>query len=144
MPPLEDCKSEYVTTFAQVFWFDGMFNAFHFQAIDHILPYPTHYDKKSWYYSQMYIIIKSDLKFHGHVVGDTQILTQNAEHHPYPQECNWNTFAAVAEDVRNEVPKKYQKSSEPILQRWTKNFFHMAAPGDIYCSRPLKPNAIRS
>ena len=141
---LKDCKPEYVTKFAQVFWFDGMFNAFHYQAIDHILPYSTRFDNISWFYSQMYVIIKSDLKFHGHVVGDSRILAQNTEHHPYPRECNWNTFAVVAKEVGNEVPKKYQNISETILKRWTKNFVHMASPGDFYCSRPLKPNAIRS
>ena len=34
--------------------FDSAFNAFHYQAIDYILPYPTQFDKLSWWYSGYY------------------------------------------------------------------------------------------
>ena len=140
----KDCEPEHVTKFAQVFWFDAIFCAFHNQAVDHILPYRVKFDSRSWYYSQIYAIIRSDVIFHGQVVGDTRIQAQNTQHHPYPKEHNWNTFIVVADDVRNEIPAKYRNRSEPIILKWMKNYYGMQAVGEFYCSRPLKPNTIQS
>ena len=142
----KDCEPEHdiVTKFAQVFWFDAMFNAFHYQVLDHILPYPDKFDKISWYYSQMYVIIRGDVKFHGQVVGDTRIKAQNPQHHPYPKQHNWETFKVVAAEVRNEVPEKYRKRSEPILQRWINNYSDFRRPGDFYCSKVHKDNSVLS
>ena len=139
----KDCEPERVTKFAQVFWFDAMFNAFHCQAIDHILPYPTRFDKRSWYYSQMYAIIRSDIKFHGEVVCDTRIKARNTKHRPYPREHYWNTFTIVADDVRKEIPEKFRNRSEPLLGRkWMKKITQRMSPSDYYCSRTPKPNQL--
>jgi len=46
-------------------WFDTMFNAFHYKAIKHILPYPTQYDKESWWASQLHVMCSVELKFRG-------------------------------------------------------------------------------
>ena len=145
IPQPKNCEPEHVTKFAQVFWFDAMFNAFHHQVIDHILPYPNRFDKRSWYYSQMYVIVRGDVKFHGQVVGDTRIKALNTKHRPYPREHYWNTFDIVVDDVRKEISNKYQNRSEPILgQQWMKKVNHRMAPGDYYCSRAPKPNTLLS
>ena len=138
------CEPQHVTKLVQVFWFDAMFNAFHNQVIHHILPYPTKFDRRSWYYSQMYTIIRCDVKFNGQVVSDTRLKVQNGQHRPYPRATNWNTqFKVVAEDIRNELPDKYRNRSEPILQEWMKdNVRRRLAPGDYYCSRAPNPNTV--
>ena len=139
----KDCEPKHVTKFAQVFWFDAMFNAFHCQAIDHILPYPTKFDKRSWYYSQMYVMIRGDVKFHGQVVGDTRIKAENSKHRPYPKKHKWKTtFKIVARDVRKEVPNKYKRSSERILQQWIRNYRSKRATGNFYCSNVPKQNTV--
>lgn len=145
----KDCKPEHVTEFAQAFWIDGMFNAFHCRVIDHILPYSTRFDRKSWWYSQLYVIVRSDDKFHGQVVADPRIRARNTQHHPYAKERNWGeTIKIVAEDVRNEVPDKFLNISEPLLEQWMEHYkdkFPPDSTGDFYCSNPpLKPNSIRS
>ena len=140
----KDCEPEHVTNYAQVFWFDAMFNAFHGQAIHYILPYPTKFDKRSWYYSQMYVMVRGDVKFHGQVVGDTRFRAQNSKHRPYPREHNWSTLKIVARDVRKEVPEKYQKSSEPILQLWIKNNGSRNVSWYFYCSNVFKQNTVLS
>ena len=138
------CETQHVPKLIQVFWFDAIFNAFHNQVIHHILPYPTKFDQISWYYSQMYTIIRCDVKFNGQVVSDTRLKVRNGQHRPYPRATNWNTqFKVVAEDIRNELPDKYRNRSETILQAWMKDDVERRkAPGDYYCSRAPNPNTV--
>ena len=140
------CEIEHVTKLAQVFWFDAIFNAFHCHAVNHILPYPTKFDNRSWFYSQMYAIIRADVKFHGATVGDARLKAVNSQHRPYPKEMNWaDTFKIVADEVRQEIPEKYRDKSEPILQQWMqKNVKQKYAPGEFFCSRAPKPNTVLS
>lgn len=135
------CEPENVTKFAQIFWFDAMFNAFHTQVIHHILPYPTKFDENSWWYSQIYIMIRSDIKFNGQIVDDTRLKVRNTQHRPYPRRWNKNVFKIVTEAVRNEIPEKYQNRLEPILQQWMKdNIEQRKVPGDFYCSTARNTN----
>ena len=139
------CEPQRVTKLVQVFWFDAMFNAFHSRVIHHILPYPTKYDQISWCYSQMYVIIRSDVKFNGQVVSDTRLKVLNGQHRDYPRENNWNTFKFVAEDVRKDIPEKYRNISEPIIEEWMKgNPERRFAPGDFCCSWAPKPYRVLS
>ena len=48
--------------------FDLAFNAFHYQAVDYILPYPTTFDNISWLPSGSYAKIMCDLVYPGHTV----------------------------------------------------------------------------
>ena len=139
----KDCEPEHVTKFAQVFWFDAMFNAFHCQSVGHILPYPTRFDNISWWYSQMYVVVRGSVKFHRQVVGDTRLRVHNDKHRPYKRGLNLDTFRIVAEDVRKEIPEKYLNRSEPILQKWMKNVTVencRLVSGEFYCSRAHKRN----
>ncbi len=47
-----------LTGYIQIYDMNAIFSAFHYQAIDHILPYTAKYNSVSWWFSQMYIIIK--------------------------------------------------------------------------------------
>ena len=137
--PPKYCEPGSVTHFAQVVGFDACFNAFHHQVVDHLLPYPTEYDNRSWWYSQIYISMRSDVKFHGDVVGDTRLRTINNQHRSYPREVNLNTVEDIPESIKKEVPKENLNISEPILQSWIPNPFWRES-GDLYCTNmdPLK------
>ena len=140
IPKPKGCESGRVTKFAQVSGFDAMFNAFHYQAVEHILPYPTKFDNVSWWYSQMFVIIICDVKFHGQVVGDTRLKANNTKHRPYPRENKQDAFKVMALEVENEIPEQYKDISEPILQQWMKTINW--SPGYYYCNRVPTPNTL--
>ena len=46
------CNTDASTVVVPVIFFDALFNAFHHQSIKHILPFPTQYDRDSWWIAQ--------------------------------------------------------------------------------------------
>ncbi len=54
-------KEEYIPTV----WFDAAFNAFHYKAVEHLLPYWDKMEKISWYYSAVYNIVWNEIVFRG-------------------------------------------------------------------------------
>lgn len=98
--------------------FDAAFNAFHADAIQHILPYRLDYEKISWWESQKYVILASDILFRGQVVRYTHVTAVNNYHRDYPQQvlANWGD---ILKDIRKHVPEKYKNQSvfnrEPIV-----------------------------
>ena len=50
------CSINESSVVVPVMWFDALFNAFHYQSIKHILPFPTQFDKESWCTSQLHVI----------------------------------------------------------------------------------------
>ena len=54
---------------------DAMFNAFHYQSIDRILPYTTKYDSVSWW--------KCNVIFNGEAVINSRIRAENLQHRGY-------------------------------------------------------------
>ena len=110
------------TRYTQVYFMDAIFNAFHYQAIDHLLPYTAKYDSVSWWYSQLYTIIKCNIVFNKEVVMDPRLRAQNPKHRKYPwKNLTQDTYNNVVADIRSEVPEKYRNSVEPILQQWLTN-----------------------
>ena len=110
------------TRYTQVYFMDAIFNAFHYQAIDHLLPYTAKYDSVSWWYSQLYTIIKCNIVFNKEVVMDPRLRAQNPKHRKYPRKhLTQDTYNNVVADIRSEVPEKYRNSVEPILQQWLTN-----------------------
>ena len=79
------CVLEGTQEYIPAVHYDAAFNAFHYQAVDYILPYPLKYDNISWHLSQWYVIIKSKVTFPGQVVLHTGFLVQNKYHSPYPR-----------------------------------------------------------
>ena len=98
--------------------FDSAFNAFHYQAVDHILPYPTQFDKISWWYSGWYSKVKCDVTFPGQTVMLSKVQIINPRHGPYPRRMpddrhDWNQIMRAVED---RIPEKYRNS--PLLKAW--------------------------
>jgi len=87
--------------------FDAAVNAFHTKAIQHLLPYRLDYEAISWWESQKYVILASDILFRGQVVRYTSVTAINNEHRDYPQ-LPLDNWADILRDVRKEVPEKYK------------------------------------
>ncbi|XP_068751232.1 uncharacterized protein [Montipora capricornis] len=90
--------------------FDAAINAFHADAIGHILPYRLDYEEISWWESQKYVILASDILFRGQVLRYTHVTAINNDHRDYPQQIldNW---ADILKDIRNHVPEKLRNHS---------------------------------
>ncbi|KAL9979861.1 hypothetical protein ACROYT_G017584 [Oculina patagonica] len=94
-------------------WFDAIFNAFHHKAIEHILPYPTKYDRQTWWASQLHVMCSIELKFRGQAMMFVPITLTNKQHRGYPK--GGQNFAAHArdfvEEIQNRAPAVYQNRS---------------------------------
>ena len=70
-------------------WYDAMINAFHFKAVQHLLPYNHTFDKKTWWTSQMAFIVRSEKPFRGQVVLHREIRCRGTKNRPYPRDLNF-------------------------------------------------------
>jgi len=90
--------------------FDALFNAFHHKAIKHILPFPTQYDKDSWWISQLHVMCSVELIFRGQALKYVPITAYNRQHRPYPK--GMEMFPArvptIIENIQNRAPAAYQ------------------------------------
>ena len=93
-----------------VIWFDALFNAFHHQSIKHILPFPTQYDRDSWWISQFHVIYSSELIFRGQALAYVAITAYNRQRRPYPRgsEMYDARRPTIVEDIRYKAPTVYQ------------------------------------
>ena len=126
-----------LTEYIQLDHTDAIFNAFHYQAIDHILPYTTRFDSVSWWYSQAYLMIKCDILFTDEVVIDPRIRIINPKHRNYPRKMFYDDVNQIVTDIRSETPEKYRKSVEPILQQWLTNSKQKLLLRQQTCKRDL-------
>ncbi|XP_022791654.1 uncharacterized protein LOC111330920 [Stylophora pistillata] len=90
--------------------FDAAVNAFHTKAVKHLLPYRLDYEEISWWESQKYVILRSDILFRGQVIRYTPVTAINNEHRDYPQRPidNWGNILL---DIRKLMPEKYKNQS---------------------------------
>ena len=91
-------------------FFDPAINAFHYEVVDHILPYTTKYDNVSWWWSGWYAGIRSEMKFPGQVVVLTKLLGINDQHRPYPRkspksDVDWRS---IVDEAGADLPEQYR------------------------------------
>ena len=91
-------------------WFDAAINAFHAKAIRSLLPYRLDYEAISWWESQKYVILASDVLFRGQVTQYTTVTAINKKHRHYPQK-RLDSWTTILKDVRSWVPEMYQNQS---------------------------------
>lgn len=87
--------------------FDAAVNAFHADVIQYLLPYRLDYEAISWWESQKYVILASDILFRGQVVRYTPVTATNNEHRDYPQ-LPLDNWADILRDIRKGVPEQYK------------------------------------
>lgn len=90
--------------------FDAAVNAFHTKAVQHLLPYRLDYEKISWWESQKYVILASDILFRGQVIRYTPVTAINNEHRDYPQ-LPLDNWEDILLDIRKTVPHKHKNQS---------------------------------
>ena len=120
--------------------FDSAFNAFHYQAIDYILPYPTQFDKLSWWYSGYYSKVKCDIMFPGQVLVLTKIIAINFQHRSYPRKNpldshNWNI---IMREVEAPLPEKYRNTE--LMKAWKRLGIKNSDKSASLCFPPPPPH----
>ena len=98
-------------------FFDPAINAFHHEAVGHILPYTTRYDNISWWWSGWYAGIRSEIKFPGQVVVLTKLIGINDKHRPYPRKhpVEWKS---IVNEAGADLPEQYR--NVPLYEEWSK------------------------
>ena len=104
-----------------VMWFDALFNAFNHEAIRHILPYPTQYDKESWWISQLHVICSIELTFRGQALENAAITANNTQHRAYPK--GNKMFSAripvIIENIQNKYRTLFKTLKTGQLERYS-------------------------
>ena len=119
--------------------YDAAFNAFHYQAVDYILPYPLKFDHISWRHSQWYVIIKSKVIFPRQVVLHTGLLALNKDHHPYPRKpVSTQDLQNIVRIVQTDLPRKYQNTS--MLLEWMEYGEQHEKKSPVTCLPPPPPH----
>ena len=104
-------------------WYDALFNSFHHKIVNHLLPYYDKLDYISVWYSQVFLMMKTDIMFPNQVFHHVKILARNALHRPYPRRADFSDALQkyVAEHFSNELPVEYKELLQPRLQKWVEN-----------------------
>ena len=117
-----------------VVWFDPIFNAFHYTAVAHILPYDTQFESVSWWLSAFHAFLAVELKFRGQALLFAPVTASNPAHREYPrywpEDMNeiWRTFL---EKIQRGAPKAYQNHS--IFEDFTNNLHNHDFNSPTYC-----------
>ncbi len=135
---LNNCSTEleYIPTVG----YDAAFNAFHYKAIEHLLPYWDRMESCSWFSSQVYNIVWSEITFRGQVVICTDLLALNSLHRKYPRNYwIYKDLPPILRSITQRVPVNCQNAS--VLQEWrAKGIPHGWSTSATYCLPPPQPN----
>ncbi len=120
--------------------FDPAYNAFHYHAVEYLLPYSNRFDASNWWASGQYILVKGELMFRGQVVIHTILRAINRLHRPYPRyQHNDNNTTTVVNEVVAELPKRYQTSS--LALGWKRDgFIKHSRISSTLCLPPPPPH----
>ena len=64
-------------------FFDAIFNAFHYKAVNHVLPYPTKYERSCIFSSNRNTMIAVEVKFGGQALLFSPVTADNPKHREY-------------------------------------------------------------
>ncbi len=135
---LNNCSTEleYIPTVG----YDAAFNAFHYKAIEHLLPYWDRMESFSIFSSQVYNIVWSEIVFRGQVVLRTDLVALNPLHRKYPRNFDLSKdLPPILRSITQRVPANCQNA--PVLQEWrTKGITHGWSTSATYCLPPPQPN----
>ena len=135
---LQGCSLNRTQEYIPAVHYDAAFNAFHYQAVEYILPYPLDFDKISWWFSQWYVIIKSKVVFPGQVVLRIGLIVNNPKHRAYPKKRpSVHEFQDIVKLVQDDLPRKYQNAN--LLLEWKEYGKQHEKRSSVTCLSPPPP-----
>ena len=115
----QNCTLDEIPDYLPIVHFDSAFNAFHYKAVDSILPYPTKFDNISWWFSGWYAAVKSEVVFAGQTLVHTKVFADNFNHRPYPRKHpSRKDWIAIMKEIEISLPEKYRNLS--LFLEWKK------------------------
>ena len=86
--------------------FDGLFNAFHHKAVEHVLPYPTQYERGCIAASNRNTIIAVEVKFGGQAFLFAPVTAGNPKHREYDRSVHnfWEIVREFIARIKEEAP----------------------------------------
>ena len=129
-----------------IVWYDGLFNAYHRQAVKHLFPYRVKYEKMSWWALHRYMFTAVELKFRGQALMFVAVTSGNPTHRSYPRSLeNVNTYwREYIETIQQEAPLIYKNRS--IFEDFKENLNDYVSNTLTYCMavtrhKPIIPYA---
>ena len=87
-------------------FFDAIFNAFHHKAVEHVLPYPTQYERTCMYASNRDTMIAVEVKFGGQALLFAPVTAYNPKHRKYNR--SMKNLTAISREfiarIKQEAP----------------------------------------
>ena len=87
-------------------FFDAIFNAFHHKAVEHVLPYPTQYERGCMFASNRDTMIAVEVKFGGQALLFAPVTAANLKHRAYDRSTN--NITAISREfiarIKQEAP----------------------------------------
>ncbi len=117
--------------------YDEAFNAFHYQAVEYLLPHPERFDAETSWVGGLFVTIKGEIMFRGQVVLHTVLRAINSLHRPYPRGRKYKP-ASVIHEVIAELPKTCQGSR--LALEWMRDGFKHQRISATLCLPPPLPH----
>ena len=114
-------------------WYDNVFNAYHYKAIQHLFPYRVKYENISWWSLHRYMFTAVELKFRGQALMFVPVTAGNPTHRPYPKSLKdvqiyWRDYI---ETIRQEAPLIYRNRS--LFEEFKQNLNNYVISTPTYC-----------
>ena len=135
------CTNNRTDEYLPTVFFDPAFNAFHYKAVQYLLPYSARFDNITWYYSHLHVNIKCELMFRGQVVQHTYIIAKNTKHRKYKRKgyTDKNNIVQMINDAIKMFPKQYQNTT--LVKERKKHGRQHERNSSTLCLPPPKPHA---
>ena len=126
--------------FLPVVKFDAAADAYHYQAVKHVLPYSTKFDDVSWFFGYWYAAIRAEIMFSGQSVVHTELRATNPLHRDYPRMTPHNTkyWGEILKEVAANIPDKYRNTS--LLWEWMSGPVEHKKWSSTVCRPLLRPH----
>ena len=128
------CKSTESTPVISAIFVDANLNAFHYKAIEHLLPYDSHYDSDSWWFAQYVFVFSAEVMFRGQVLQNMAISVLNSKHRNCPRgkEKLDKISPFIIKEILKKTPRAYQNCSLFGSLKGVKFSFYLES-ADTYC-----------
>ncbi|XP_020612658.1 uncharacterized protein LOC110051027 [Orbicella faveolata] len=91
-------------------FYDAIFNAFHYEAVAHILPYPTQYERVCMFASNRDTMIAVEVKFGGQALLFSPVTAGNPKHRKYDRSRTNFT------EISREFIARIKQEAPPVLR----------------------------
>lgn len=128
------CYKEPLPEYVPAVMFDGMMNAFSHSAMSNVLkpvlPVWSRFDNVSWWYSQWYVSLMSEIVYTHHVILPVELIGRNRQHRSYPRKFEIAEIVGqIIKDVQRIIPLDKSEKSSNLLKKWETGLLRIRMSG---------------